>query len=103
MDDVRDKLLAEDVDSYLRNRQPTEVEMQIAPRLDDWSVLITSENGRQVIKLMGCAYGHPTLKDGEMLRTGRIVWVDPRMRWARATDRLWRLDDAEDAQRRTIE
>ncbi|MFL9499112.1 hypothetical protein DNX69_00020 [Rhodopseudomonas palustris] len=98
VDAVMSALTDEDVDRYLRNVPPPDVEMQIAPRLDDWAVLITNESGRQVLKLMGSAYGHPELEDGEHMRTGRLVWVDPSMRWARATDRLWRLDDAEDSQ-----
>lgn len=88
----------DDFDGYLRNVLPSDVEMQIAPRLEEWAALITTEHGRQVLKLMGRATGHPEIEDGEHMRTGRLVWVDPHMRWARATDRLWRLDYAEDSQ-----
>ncbi|ABE39356.1 hypothetical protein IP86_02890 [Rhodopseudomonas sp. AAP120] len=98
MDEVMAKLLDDDFDGYLRNVPPSEVEMQIAPRMKEWATLITNENGRQVLKLMGRAHGHPEIEDGENMRTGRLVWVDPHMRWARATDRLWRLDYAEDSQ-----
>lgn len=98
MDEVMAALLDEDVDRYMRNLFPQEIEMQIAPWLDDWAVLVANEGGQQVLKIMGRAHGHPEIEDGERMRTGRLVWVDPHMRWARATDRLWRLDYAEDSQ-----
>lgn len=89
-----EKKLLSDFESYLRGEEPSGVELATAPRLYDWTVLISKSpgDGSYRMTISGTATGHPTQHDGRYIQTSPVVWLDHRCRWARTMSRLYVLD-----------
>lgn len=90
-----EKKLQADFESYLRGEEPPGVELATAPRLDEWEVAITKSpgDGSYRMTLSGVVIGHPTIQNGQRIRsTSPVVWIDRAHRWARTMSRLYRLE-----------
>jgi hypothetical protein len=84
-----------DFECYLRGLDPEAVELATAPTLDIWDVCVTTEDdGERCMTLTGVVMGHPTLGDCERIETSALVWLDRKHRWARVTERVYRLEGA---------
>jgi hypothetical protein len=84
-------------ESYLRGETPPPPEMEQAPLLDNWRVLVV--HGKRDAKeftipvLFGSVAGHPLLGDIRCLRTSRLIWLDRDRGWARTWNRVYRLGE----------
>ncbi|MEH2512230.1 hypothetical protein V1291_003584 [Nitrobacteraceae bacterium AZCC 1564] len=88
-----EKKLRSDFESYLRGEEPPGSELAMAPRLDEWEVVITESPGDTYrATLVGTVINHPSEDDGRVIQTSPLVWLDHRSRWARTTSRLYVLE-----------
>jgi len=93
---LEEKLLRNDVESYLRGEEPPADVLAVAPRLEQWAPGITrAPDGGYALTLCGLPFGHPRVPDGKPTTTGEIVWLDRKGRWARTLTRLWNLGEPE--------
>jgi hypothetical protein len=92
---LEEKLLRNDVESYLRGEEPPADVLAVAPRLEKWAASISRGPQSYEMTLLGVATGHPYLVDGREATTSPIVWLDRKGRWARSQNRLWKLGEPE--------
>jgi hypothetical protein len=80
--------LANDLERIRDHEGPTSEELENAPLLSGWRLLITSLG----VRLVGNVERHPRLGSGEV--TTSQVWVaDPEGKWARTISRFYKLGD----------
>jgi hypothetical protein len=81
--------------SYLRGETPEPAEMEQAPLLGNWRVIVVQKraaNPMMLAVLVGRVAGPP--QDGDdtgAIRTSQLVWIDRNRRWARTWNRVYRL------------
>lgn len=80
------KALADDIESISTGDGPTRELLAAAPLLEDWRYSMTLIG----VRLVGRVAGHPKLLGG-MIMTSPLWVVDPKLRWARTTNRYYRL------------
>jgi hypothetical protein len=83
-------------ESYLKGETPSPLELERAPLLEDWRVVIAhTQNDAAPFQflavLTGSVTGHPLLGDTRTIRTSQLVWLDPNRQWARTFNRVYRL------------
>jgi hypothetical protein len=85
-----------DFGCYLKGKEPSSLELQNAPTLENWSTAI-GHSGRAedhlslLMVLQGSVSGHPSLPDGHVIHTSQVIWFDRNQKWARTWNRLYRL------------
>jgi hypothetical protein len=83
--------------SYMNGETPPQAEMEQAPLLENWRVLIVQVK-RDMEEFMlpvlaGSVTGHPQVGDSLTIRTSQLVWLDRDRRWARTWNRIYRLGE----------
>ena len=91
---IDEKHLKAEFESYLRGEEPPSVELATAPRLDDWTILVSKSSGDGSYRatLIGTVVNHPTQHDGRVIQTSPVIWLDRDHRWARTASRLYVLE-----------
>jgi hypothetical protein len=88
------KKLMADMARYLKGGKPEQIELNRAPTLDMWEVVVTREpNGERCIVLAGEVRGHTTLPDGKRIETSAVQWLDRKHGWCRTRSRVYVLLD----------
>lgn len=80
--------LARDLDALSAGQQPDPALLTQAPTLEDWSL-----TERPSVCLFGMAFGHPTIRGGNFVRTSDLWVLAPRYGFARTLSRFYRLRD----------
>lgn len=70
------------------DRGPSEHDLTDAPILNPWQIL--QENEPPILRLYGCATGHPTIDD-DFLTTSPLLAFDPASGWARTRSRWYKI------------
>ena len=83
--------IARDIESYSCGEEPSAFELMRAPRIDEWTALVRPRGKEYVLIVEGIVTGHPEINDGDIGRSGALVWFDRHHRWARSHRRLWVL------------
>lgn len=78
--------LAADCERLRQRGSVSPIELQSAPRLDDWVILQTPLG----VQLMGNGTGHPRLGDRAIV-TSPVWFADPDGAWIRTLSRFYRL------------
>jgi hypothetical protein len=88
--------LKRDFESYLKGGQPSLVELDRAPVLENWrAFFVHAARGADpndiLLVLVGSVAGHPQHPDGTRIHTSQLIWLDRNRRWARSWNRVYRL------------
>ena len=88
--------LKRDFESYLKGGQPSLVELDRAPVLENWrAFFVHAARGADpndiLLVLVGSVAGHPEHLDGTRIHTSQLIWLDRSRRWARTWNRVYRL------------
>jgi hypothetical protein len=75
---------------------PSADELKQAPRLDDWSAAVRSDESSSCLTVMGTVRGHPRIADGTEIMTTAICWFDRKHRFARTINTLYVLGNPEE-------
>ncbi|MCC8944193.1 hypothetical protein H8A97_03525 [Bradyrhizobium sp. Arg62] len=91
----------EDVVRYLSGQEPTSVELERAPLLEDWSTGIEyvgrgNDPSGLLLVLVGRVIGHPELRNYSEIHTSQLIWLDRSRKWARTWNRVYRLGERGD-------
>jgi hypothetical protein len=78
--------LASDLARIRAGKGPTAAELENAPLLDGWSVVV-----RPAHCLGGAVRGHPRLGDRPLIATTEVFAIDPVRGWARTYSRFYAL------------
>lgn len=80
------RALADDLDRIALGQHPQAADLQSAPTLSDWGLVLS-----QPTHLVGIVHGHPEIADGRICRTSALVMLDPPAGYARTLSRFYRL------------
>ncbi|QOZ33197.1 hypothetical protein XH92_17225 [Bradyrhizobium sp. CCBAU 53421] len=85
-----------DFGCYLRGEEPSSLELERAPLLEDWCtgiVYFGRENDPRnlLLVLEGIVIGHPELRNCTRIHTSQLIWLDRSRKWARTWNRVYRL------------
>ena len=87
--------LKRDFESYLKGNEPSSIELERAPLLENWRAVIVCFSHREdlgmLLVLVGSVVGHPQHPDGTKIHTSQLIWLDRSRQWARTWNRVYRL------------
>jgi hypothetical protein len=88
--------LKRDFESYLKGEEPSLLELDRAPVLENWrTVFVHVARGGDpkdmLLVLVGSVAGHPERSDGTRIHTSQLIWLDRNRKWARTWNRVYRL------------
>ena len=88
--------LKRDFESYLKGEEPSLLELDRAPVLENWrAFFVHAARGADpndiLLVLVGSVAGHPQHPDGTRIHTSQLIWLDRNRKWARTWNRVYRL------------
>jgi hypothetical protein len=88
--------LKRDFGSYLKGEEPSPLELDRAPVLENWrAIFVHAARGVDpkdiLLVLVGSVAGHPQHADGTRIHTSQLIWLDRNRKWARSWNRVYRL------------
>jgi hypothetical protein len=88
--------LKRDFESYLKGEEPSLLELDRAPLLENWrAFFVRAAYGVDpkdiLLVLVGSVAGHPQHPDGTRIHTSQLIWLDRNRKWARTWNRVYRL------------
>jgi hypothetical protein len=83
---ARLRRLADDFDRIVAGEAPTQADLEYAPPLVDWRLMLALSG----LSLAGFVAGHPLL-GARQIMTSPLWVLDPDLRWARTLSRFYRL------------
>jgi hypothetical protein len=83
---ARLRRLADDFDRIVAGEAPTQADLEYAPLLVDWRLMLAPSG----LSLAGFVAGHPLL-GARQIMTSPLWVLDPELRWARTLSRFYRL------------
>jgi hypothetical protein len=90
--------LRREFESYLKGQEPSLLELEGAPLLENWrtAMMQFKRRGdplRMILVLVGSVAGHPQHADSRTIRTSQLIWLDRNRKWARTWNRVYRLGE----------
>ncbi|WFU53640.1 hypothetical protein QA639_28800 [Bradyrhizobium pachyrhizi] len=97
---------SQDFGCYLSGQEPSSVELERAPLLEDWCTSIAyrgfgNDPSDLFLVLMGSVVCHPELRNFSRIHTSQLIWLDRSRKWARTWNRVYRLGERSDAETTT--
>jgi len=89
--------LKRDFESYLEGEEPSLLELNRAPVLENWrAVFVHVARGDDpkdmlLLVLLGSVASHPHHSNGTRIHTSQLTWLDRNRKWARTWNRVYRL------------
>jgi hypothetical protein len=85
-----------DFESYMKGEEPSSIELERAPVLENWRAVLVRVARKEdpkamLLILMGSVASHPQHPDGTRIHTSQLIWLDRNRKWARTWNRVYRL------------
>ena len=81
-------------ESFECGEVPSALEMKRARRLEQWQLIVQPYEKTWILRAEGVVYGGPNSdNDGDLVRTGALMWVDRRYRFVRSHSTLYVLGE----------
>jgi hypothetical protein len=83
--------LLQDIEAYLCGEVPNPLDIQRAPKLENWVTSVRRRGKEFVMVLCGDVSRHPQIEDGGYIHTSAVMWLDRKARFARTISRVYAL------------